>query len=1237
MLYERSRLAAADQARPRLVSPPAVLMLAGLAVAVLASLHPGDTLLQRVYSVTPGPLTDSYIAAMLRTDPSNTEMRLRFVVRQIRLGNYRDARRLLAPLFVADSTAVRQLAAWVEWQIDWTESGAESDAGTLGEELTRLLYDQLDEEAILDMAERALYLGKDRFALELLAHLARRSPRSADHYARFAQLAQSRGAYQSGAQLYLLARERVRSIPEQRRYFLAALHALQAGDRLDEALDLAEAHLGPLIADRETLLELARLARAAGRGDLASHYARLLVQLSLLRSLESQRLAWGISVVRVAATAVTLAQAETAATGAPGPGRPYDAEAYELAYTIFVENGRLEDAFRTAEAAVRARPRDLAWQQRFAQVAEWTHRPVLALDAWLVIAQRGGREKAWKGAWDQVYRLAKATYADDRLVLALQDRIAHDPKNPRWTNELAAAYQRLGRPEAAIAAIAAALRHGREPQWLRELAVLHGEQGNRTAEIRAWQSYLDAVPGDIAARNRLVQLFVLNGDYHAARQTLSAAPADARGSDWLRWDADLAWREGDRAGARRALRKLIDAGEALPADYERLLSLMPEGGADALFDAAEEVWRARRRPEDLQRVAALAIESARFERFLSLLKELTPDERAALLKSPALVPQIAAALARRSRAESALQWLLAAQREAPDLAETLLWAAIDTESPAAEALLQRLLAKNEREWQQDAGMHDVLAAAWLRLGEPRRAMTRYLAPQLAEHDGDFLWLMNYADVLDQLGDADRAWTLRRLLFQQRRPPAEMDPKGLEIVASARLAIARLGGDGQARLLHELLRIARSGASDPTAVAFSAAARDVALAWWIDAGEYHSARAWLWSRYARRAAEPGWAALAVAMAEGDEAKMGELLETRPAALPKSMLGATLRPLAGAGAAVDDDFAALAASPDDATRYETFSSGALAAATVASAGFAGLRIGDIDEQEARLSLDLPLGRPRLELNGAQFSRQGRNALAAELPDERRLSATLRGEWLGLDLEAGLGLRQALHATTPIWFGARWQALHDLGFSARVGDALPTADSTLLRLGGEVRLYELGGTLNLGSRTTLSGRFQYNIYSVQDGPEIDTAKVAEASISHTLLNTRHDVALSASWSRHGRRPKAVTLSDPKLDALLVGDTPSVADMAPEAFDFASARISIGGFDASADPAAHRRGIRPWADYALTHHSRSGGGYEADLGLAGSPLGADHLALSFFTAKNGSGGANKSQGFRLTYQHRY
>jgi hypothetical protein len=134
--------------------------------------------------------------------------------------------------------------------------------------------------------------------------------------------------------------------------------------------------------------------------------------------------------------------------GPPGePGLPFDRDAYRLGYTIFVENGKLEEAWRVAASAVRQRPASLAWRERLAQVSEWSGRPIVALEHWRWLANQTNRADAWA----HVRRLA--TMLNDTAVLTELTRRDAAGGDFAANLRLVRALEDEGRPAEALAVI----------------------------------------------------------------------------------------------------------------------------------------------------------------------------------------------------------------------------------------------------------------------------------------------------------------------------------------------------------------------------------------------------------------------------------------------------------------------------------------------------------------------------------------------------------------------------------------------------------------------------------------------------------------------------------------------------------------------------------------------------------------------------------------------------------------
>ncbi len=187
------------------------------------------------------------------------------------------------------------------------------------------------------------------------------------------------------------------------------MQTLQSGNLLDEALAQAERHGGKLLDDPEVLRYLTRLALAANKPEQASRYVERLLKVSArtrnagpaalaARQAEVWRIAasqpWagrgfvfldgprGLALREALAASGQLGTRKIAAQGAApaqAPAepadKPFNADDYELAYRVFLSAGKLDQAQRVAETAVRRLPGEAIWRERLAQVAEWNRQP----------------------------------------------------------------------------------------------------------------------------------------------------------------------------------------------------------------------------------------------------------------------------------------------------------------------------------------------------------------------------------------------------------------------------------------------------------------------------------------------------------------------------------------------------------------------------------------------------------------------------------------------------------------------------------------------------------------------------------------------------------------------------------------------------------------------------------------------------------------------------------------------
>ena len=1214
-------------------------MFTVVVAVVFALMVPNPTLERRAIESRRGDLlTVAYLANLLRTDPDDPALRFALARQQLARNEIQAARATLRPLLDSPDPQLRADSHWRDW-LSYREAWARlPDDSPLRPGLHKAMLQRLHELAAetwpedmqVRIAADAFALGERELGSQTIKALARRAGTAFDAgwYAESARSVLEAGDYRGAAELYLVARKRATGLAARRSHYLAALHTLQAGNLLDEAVATAERELGDLADDTETLYAVVVLARACGRADVADRLARRMIRLSLRDQLHRWQLA---------GAGLDGAIRPTAATAPAGaPGLAFDERIYSLAYEAFLGNRNLADAYRVAESAVRQRPDDLAWRERLAQVAEWHGQPRVALDQWLVLARRDGRREAWEA----VLRLAPGLTDDEALVAALEWDARRQSPDPARLAVAVATYERLGRVDEALAFLKARAGDKAPAEVLEALEQLAERAGEIDLAI-ATLGRLEARLGpDPRRAERIVALLMREGRGREAFAALDRARPRAAPDDKAFWrlHADLAAFIEDKPAAQRSYGRILDFDDATEIEFTRYLELVREADPSAAGPVAERAWQRFGQTAQLKRVLDLYAEAGREADIARVLARLTPAQRrdaeqdARFLAQRGRHHQLAG---RRAAARADYQQALALQPRAEGVREALLWMLIDgNDAPT----LRSLLARHEDAWAEDDALHDALAAAWQALSRPQRALDRYYAPRLREHRGDFLWMLGYADALEQNGDTDRAWRLRAALLQQaqRERPADAEPTTGQLEQARRLARLRLlrsqnPGDPSHAILREILRLDRAPGAP-----LSPAARELVLAWFIDQGQPEGVRGFLWHQYGRNLARPLWAETSAALGSADPREAGRLLEAWDERLPRYDR-VNLARLAGTPAiAATAAFEAMDLQRDDETSHLQLTEVMLDQADRADLDLAMRQLGSIDERFTGARLDIGLApRLRLAVELGRVSRQiiDRNYFSA-LPGLEAL-AVARLDWIHDDgsTRLAIGRRESYAGYTPILVEREQRINRQLSLTVTVGRDQPATENAALRVAGLRQQAGLGLTLRLSGRDQLNLRFDDYRYSAQNGLPVGRARQTQLEYAHAFRSELSDLIGSAFASNYDFEG-GVDTTDPRaieIKQRLFATTPvDAAAMAPSSFSLYGLRLSTN----TRHITDYTRALRPFGSVGLLHNSVVGAGYDYSLGLAGSVLGNDHFSAMLREDKGGTGTYAKTRQFALHYR---
>ena len=153
------------------------------------------------------------------------------------------------------------------------------------------------------------------------------------------------------------------------------------------------------------------------------------------------------------------------------PTAPFEAGLYALGYDVFLANNNPDDAFAVAEKAVSILPGDPVWRRRAAQSAEWSGRPVLALEHWRFLAVSLSDAPARREA----LRIARMLRDSRAIIELLKPLLTSGSKDILL--EYVAACESLGLPGDAIAALERQRRGKNVKFALEQLSRLYEETG----------------------------------------------------------------------------------------------------------------------------------------------------------------------------------------------------------------------------------------------------------------------------------------------------------------------------------------------------------------------------------------------------------------------------------------------------------------------------------------------------------------------------------------------------------------------------------------------------------------------------------------------------------------------------------------------------------------------------------------------------------------------------------------
>ncbi len=1273
-----------DASRARILSWGGLLGIVALAIGALVLVFPKKdllTLLRGESTSENSELTVAYLRNIIRTEPKDMGLRLLLVEQLMAAGDLDGARLTLTDALALARLSPANQQAWDRWDLAWWQARLRQ-AKILGREdhrreaatelLARLKRSIGSVNTPAQVFATLLAAGELHAALgvsasgqpnaqandavlvqdQLLTRLLTLPGASAADLSRGARLALGEGRFQQSSDLYFAARRMAVAPDERFKLLQQGVQSLLAAGQPRAAWQAAMREAQPLEAADPAWWWLAELALAAAEPREAALALR--------------------HVVAVNASAAALAKTLT-------PAR------LQLAWDTFAAAGDLPAALKVAEAALAAQPQSALWLERKAQVAEWSGLAPLALAAWLQLLKQGASERALAN----VFRLGPMVYDDNALLAAW---LALSAKRRLTADEVAKVievHERLGSVDAALAFVRQAradaakdatagpgARDGSTAARLLGLEAKLLERAGRLAEAIALLEQLRPVGLSRDDAMRLAALHLRQGNLPLALRALQAARLDAGGAgavfDEAYWElvADVAYEAGERPAAEAALDRLLASGKPQSYQAERAIRLRLDSQriTDALQLAAQLYPRF---PDDKILYAWLdAVEAQKSPSGLrALLAALLPPHRQKLETSPDFLARRASlfvrlgdvALARRD-----YQQALALRADDAPTRVSYWWLLVDQQDKAA---LRSELARMDRAARGDAANRpiygDVMAAAWQLLDEPQLALAA-LQPAARGRVNDFLWLMNYADVLDRTQRQSQALRVRRhawlVAARAAAKPVDAEQARQALVAQLRLAADFAGGDKKARLWRDLGLLVNPAKGAPQEPALQRQtkqrqAQELVAAWLLSEGQFDAARRWLWQLHAARVAAPAYQELAVALSQNDLQALVRLLDRAQASegavagpvkdlasgpagdpssqrlSPQDRLAALRQLLARDDAAtLGFELAQRRAEGEGDEAQKALQDDLLANASRVSVQERTRNAGVLTRQEVRANA-LVVASPRLkfmlDMSIARDRSVNTAQLAATPAHDRELRAGIETMTPWGALKAQWGVRDAL-ATVPsllLQFNTRLGNSSVLQLEAAKGER--SEESSAMSVAG--KRDRLAASLNLRADGRLDGQANLatNRFHTQTGAALGSSVDAALTGNWTLRRDYPDVRLQ------GQLRRSVVRADGQPDAATAvlqpgGTVPGVGlFLGPSS---TAASISLGVGLAQADPGIYTRAWRPWGEIGFETRQTPGVRQTQGLlrfGAKGTVAGRDQLSVNL-DVRPGSGGLSGAQATR-------
>ncbi len=320
------------------------------------------------------------------------------------------------------------------------------------------------------------------------------------------------------------------------------------------------------------------------------------------------------------------------------PHKKVSAEEAELRLMlqVFLYKGDLESAYKIAKMGVKRYPNSYYWNQKMADVCQWTNRTAEAIKHF---------RKMYELHYDPIleerliqYGLQYYQYeAIEPLVL---NKAQKEPTEENIDN-LIDVYKKVGLPEKVLTVLESEYKRTKKHIFLTKALDLALEIGDLESAQRYVKLIEQQKPYSKIDAALLAKYYYINRKLDKAYAVLIDAKdkefiKDANNTkelDYFELTSDIAWYLQKNIPAAKASKKLMDIGKARLVDFERIALVYPDIDNDIAMEAVKEGYKRYNITYMFFSYANDALAKKRYDELASLLASVD-EKHSPLVKNP---------------------------------------------------------------------------------------------------------------------------------------------------------------------------------------------------------------------------------------------------------------------------------------------------------------------------------------------------------------------------------------------------------------------------------------------------------------------------------------------------------------------------------------------------------------------------------------------------------------------------